>query len=114
MRHTKRAALALAVAATVGLGRSAFATTGPWITNGSGTWNTGANWNGGNIPNATDDTADFNSLNLGADATVSLDIPVTLGGLTFGDTDVTSAAGWTIGGPNSLTLSVSAGVPTIT
>ena len=94
MRPTKRAALALAVAATVGLGHSAFGASGQWINTGSGAWNTGANWNGGTIPNGVDDAADFNSVNLAADAVVSLDVPVTLGSATFGDTDVSSAAGW--------------------
>src|SRR4051812_2971623 len=114
MRYPKRAALALAVAATVGLSHRALAATGTWTLDGSGNWNSSGNWLGGNIPNPTDDIPAFNSLNLTNNPTASLDVPVTVGAITFGDTDPSSSASWTIQGPNVLTLSVTAGSPTIT
>src|SRR5439155_5450467 len=85
--------------------------------NGGGNWSNSSNWSGG-VPNATDDVANFAAIDLTADATVLLDIPVTLGQLTLGDTDTTTAAGWTLSSgtntANTLTLSVSSGAPTVT
>src|SRR2546423_3494039 len=110
----KHAALALAVAATCAAPVTALVASGQWTFNGGGNWSATGNGNGGTVPNATDDTADLASIDLTADANVVLDIPVTLGQLTFGDTDTSTAAGWTISGANALTLSTSGAPPTIT
>lgn len=91
-----------------------------WQVNGNGTWadNSGVSWNPAGPPGAAGDVADFNSLDLTTDATVTLDSSPTVGTLIFGDTDATTAAGWTIaaGTPSTstLTLAVTAGTPTIT
>ncbi|MBL9115696.1 MAG: autotransporter-associated beta strand repeat-containing protein, partial [Verrucomicrobiaceae bacterium] len=62
------------------------AATGTWTLNNNGTWTNTANWSGGLVPNAIGDVALFNQVNLTGNRTVTLDVPVTLGGLVVGDT----------------------------
>jgi autotransporter-associated beta strand protein len=93
---------------------SAQAQSGTWTNPGNGSWPNTANWSGGVVATNTDSTADFSTLNLSADATVTLDGAMTVGNLVFGDT--TPDFNWILntgtGGP--LTLAVTAGAPTIT
>ncbi|HYO10358.1 MAG TPA: autotransporter-associated beta strand repeat-containing protein [Tepidisphaeraceae bacterium] len=113
----------LAAAAAGGLSVSAMAASGTWITPAGGAWDsvTTANWQGGIIADGADSTADFSTLDIVPDTSVTPAAePIittearTIGNLIFGDTDVTTAAGWTLaGGP--LTLSTTGPVaPTIT
>ena len=90
-----------------------FATSGTWNNPAGGSWTNSANWNGGVIATNTDATADFSTLNLTADATVTLDRARTVGNLIFGDT--TPDHNWTLntGSAGPLTLAVSSGTPTI-
>ncbi len=91
------------------------AVSGTWITTGSnGSWNDTANWQNGVVASDTDATADFNSINITADITVTLTAPQTAGNLVFGDT--TSSNGWLLAGAaaNNLTLATTSGSPTIT
>jgi autotransporter-associated beta strand protein len=83
--------------------------------NASGTWSTAANWNNGIVANGADSTADFSTLNITTNSTVTVDITPTIGNLIFGDTapDSTQATNWVLTG-GTLTLQVSSGVPTIT
>src|SRR3982751_5859400 len=55
-------------------------------TNGGGdfSWSNAANWDAG-VPNAVDAIANFNTLDLAADATVTLNGDKTVGSLFFGD-----------------------------
>src|SRR4051812_37544795 len=112
---------ALAVAAVSALasmgfgGGAAHGASAVWTTNGAGTWSNTANWGGNPAPSAADDTADFNTLDLAADTTVTLDVATTLGHLIFGDTEtVTTPAGWLLDGTAGLTLSTTSGVPNVT
>ena len=97
---------------------AAFAQSGTWTNlaggNASGSWAAATNWNSGIIASGTDNTADFSTLDLTANSTVTLDGARTIGNLVFGDTAPDS--NWILatgtGGP--LTLSVTAGQPTIT
>ncbi len=75
--------------------------------NASGSWGDAANWSGG-IPNATNAVADFSTLNITVNSTVTNDAARTVGTLKFNDT----AAGnnWTLTG-SSLTLATSSGAP---
>ena len=86
---------------------------GTWNTATSGlNWSTVGNWLGSTIANDIGATADFSKVNITTDPTVvNLDSSRTLGNLIFGDTDTTSAAGWSLTG-NTLTLSAT--TPTIT
>ena len=88
------------------------ATNGIWTNSSGGTWSASGNWNGGTIADGADATADFSSLDIAADQTVTLDTNRTVGSLTFGDTSGTSA--WTLGGASALTLATGSGSPTIT
>jgi autotransporter-associated beta strand protein len=91
---------------------------GVWTNPAGGLWSLAdtGNWAGGTVATDADALADFGTLNLTADATVNLAEPRTIGSLTFGDTDTTSAAGWTLANnataANVLTLAGTA--PTIT
>lgn len=88
--------------------------TGTWINAAGGSWPNPANWSGGTIPGAADDTADFSTLSLGSAPVVTLDGATTVGNLVFGD--VGNSYGWTLvpGSGDPLTLAVSSGSPTIT
>ena len=85
-----------------------------WTNTAGGSWPVAGNWLNGNIGNGTVPTADFSTLNLTANATVTLDGARTIGGLKFGDT--TPSHNWTLatgtGGP--LTLDTPAAVPVVT
>ena len=55
-----------------------------WKTAGGGSWATTANWQTGSNPSGIGDTADFSTLSLTANATVTLDGAQTAGMLVFG------------------------------
>ena len=86
---------------------------GIWTNAAGGSWVNSANWSGSVVPGGTGKAADFNSLNLTADATVTLDGATTIGSLNFGDT--TPSNNWTLatGSAGPLTLDVSSGTPSI-
>lgn len=92
-----------------------WAQSGTWTNLAGGSWATAANWSGSVIADGTDSTADFGTLNLAADATVTLDGARTIGNLTFSDTTATYF-NWIInpGSSGPLTMAVSSGTPTIT
>ena len=112
------------VRATDGSGATADATLNVTVTlvnnNGTftslagGSWPTTGNWSGGVFANGIGKTADFSTLNLTADATVTLDGARTIGNLTFGDT--TASHNWILntGTAGPLTLDVSTGAPLVT
>ena len=85
--------------------------------NASGSWNTAANppWSTGSLPGTTD-TADFSTLDITADSTVTLDGNQSVNAIIFGDTTTSSAAGWILspGTPATATLTLSGTTPTIT
>ena len=77
--------------------------------NASGSWGSIANWTGG-IPNATDAVADFSTLNLTVNSTVTNDAARTVGTLKFDD--ATAGNNWTLTGSN-VTLATSSGTPAV-
>ncbi len=83
----------------------------------SGSWNTAVTppWSTGALPGATD-TADFSTLDITADSTVTLDGNQSINALIFGDTTTSSAAGWILspGAPATSTLTLSGASPTVT
>jgi autotransporter-associated beta strand protein len=90
-----------------------------WIDHVSGgLWSNPANWDGSVIADGAGAVPIFGNFDLTADNTVALDSPRTISGATFGDTDASSAASWTIddGGnsANTLTLDALSGTPTFT
>ena len=83
-----------------------------WNNPAGGSWAAPANWDA--IPNAVDAVADFSTLNLTANATVTLDGNFKVGTLNFGDT--TPSNNWTVsaGTPAGvLTLDVTTGTSII-
>jgi len=77
-----------------------------------GSWGTPGNWD--SAPTfVADDTVDFSTLNITADAVTTLDGPRTAGSLKFGDT--TASHNWSVntGTSGTLTLDVTTGTPTI-
>jgi len=107
--------LAASLLAGAFLSVSARAQNGTWINPNGGSWTNAANWQGGHIAHGSDNTADFSTLSLSANATVTLDGAQTIGNLVFGDK--AGAHGWTLnpGTGGALTFSVSASpTPTIT
>lgn len=98
----------LATAAAAALAQSAHAqvVTATWTNPAGGSWGTASDWRNGVIPSKDGDTADFSTLTLPADATVTLDGSQTAGVLLFGD--VGNAHNWFINsGSNNGNLTLS-------
>lgn len=115
--------IALAIASVLVGSQKLQAASGTWTYNTNNTtqsWGTAARWASSIIADGADSTADFSTLNITGDRTVTLDTARTIGHLKFGDTGATSSVyhGWTIadGGvpANTLTLSAAAPGPSIT
>ena len=105
-------ALLLAVASFTPV-PSVFATSGTWSNDGSSVWSNPANWLSGAIANGTDATADFSTINISADRTVTLDSARSVGTLRF--SGGAGAHNWFLNssGGSALALAVSSGSPTI-
>jgi len=84
-------------------------TGGAWTNNADGIWSAGTNWNGGMIANGPGVLADFSTLDLAADRTITLDAARTIGGLKFGD--LSGSQNWTLSDANTLTLDGGASNP---
>ena len=84
-----------------------------WDNPSGGNWSGAANWSNNAAANGVGTPADFSELTLSGSATVSLDIPATVGSLIFGDQ--ANANSWTItdGGVGPLTLNAGTNTPTI-
>jgi len=74
-----------------------------WHLDADGNWSVDANWGGGTAPNGVDQIARFIS-GITAPRTVSVDVPRTVGAIGF-----ESPVSYTIAGPATITLDVSAG-----
>jgi len=82
---------------------SLLAQNGTWNTDASGNWSDTSKWLSGVVADGTGNTADFSTINITADRTVTLDAAHTLSTLKFGDAGVTDH-NWTLSGANTLTL----------
>ena len=94
---------------------SARAANGTWTNKQGGTWDLGGvNWAGSVIADGSGNTADFSTLNLTNDVTVTLDGDRTIGALLFDDQNSTKH-NWTLtpGSGGTLMLAVSSGSPVI-
>lgn len=76
--------------------QNARAQSGTWINPVSDSWSNTVSWAAGTVANGAGNTADFGTLDLTAQTTVTLDSARTLGTLIFGDTDTNTPAGWLI------------------
>jgi autotransporter-associated beta strand protein len=85
---------------------------GVWTNNASGVWSTGNNWSGGAVANGVSRIADFSTIDITGNCTVTLDSARTIGRLKFGDT--TGSQTWLLSGTYTLTLDAGGGnTPTI-
>lgn len=91
-----------------------------WITNGDQYWSNASgdelNWQNSVIAVGSGVTADFSTLALGQDTTVTLDGSRTIGSMIFGDASATPAFNWELAPINGsiLSLQTSTGTPSIT
>lgn len=88
-------------------------TNGTWTLNNNGTWSTSGNWSGGNIASGATATANFSTLNITANRTVTIDSPFTIGTLTVQDL-TTASHDWIFDGTSLLTLNNDVNQPLIT
>ena len=93
----------LVASAAAGLTWAGVSLAQTWNLNANGNWGTAANWTPASVPNGIGASASLLNV-ITAPRTVSLNVPVTLGNLTFGGNFA-----YTIGGTNTLTLDVAAG-----
>jgi len=78
------------------------AANGTWTNDASGNWSGAVNWLNGIVADASGSTADFSTINITANRTVTLDAAHTLTTLKFGD--ILPDSNWTLSGANTLTL----------
>ena len=78
-----------------------------WTNASGGSWATSTNWQGGVVPSGSGATADFSTLNLTANRTVTLDGTQTVGMLAFGGQS--SGFGWTLNSGTSGNLVLATG-----
>ena len=78
---------------------------GIWISPASGNWSATTNWDGAAVASGAISVADFSTLSLPTNLTVTLDSARSIGSLIFGDT--TATYNWTLAGTNVLTLGTS-------
>lgn len=111
-----RTFVAASLFTAAGASSSLQAQSGTWTSTSNGLWSTAGNWALGTVADGASNTANFNSVDLPGDITVSLNSARTIGNLIFGDTGTSTAAGWTLdnGGSSSNVLTLSGGTPTIT
>jgi len=86
------------------------ATTFIWTNADGGSWATPGNWTGGSLPTTTSDTADFSTLDITANRTVTLDGNQSINKMLFSDTALSPTAynTWTVaaGSPTNSTLTL--------
>ena len=99
---------------TVTLTTPAGVVTGVWTNLSGGSWPTTGNWQSGGVPSTLGSTANFSTINITGNRTVTLDSAVTLSGLTFGDSNNTHSWILNAGTSGSLALDTFGGAPTIT
>ncbi|MCP5532112.1 MAG: autotransporter-associated beta strand repeat-containing protein [Akkermansiaceae bacterium] len=87
---------------------------GTWSNPGGGSWATGGNWSGNSIAAGAGNTADFSTVDITANTTVTLDAARSIGTLVFGDTNPASAATWFLNNGANGSLMLAGTNPTIT
>lgn len=84
---------------------------GTWTSDASGNWGDTSKWTGSFPAYGSGTTADFSTLNISGDRTVTLDKSRVIGTLRFGDTSGTQS--WTLNSSGSATLTLDATSPAI-
>jgi len=94
------ALLAIAAAATP----AAYSASGTWTADGNGNWSDTTKWSGGIVADGAGSAADFSTIDITGDRTVTLDAAHTISALIFGDAGTPPNHNWILSGPNTLTL----------
>jgi autotransporter-associated beta strand protein len=84
---------------------------GTWIVDADGLWSDTNNWSGGMPADGALDTADFSTLDITADRTVTLDTSHDIGTLRFGD--ISGSQNWTLNSTNGSVLTLASVSPSI-
>ncbi len=84
---------------------------GTWSSDASGNWSDPSKWSAGSIADGTGSTANFSTVNLTTDRTVTLDSSRNIGVMDFGDTSGTN--NWFLNSSGGSVLTLSAGTPSI-
>jgi autotransporter-associated beta strand protein len=102
LRPRRRLILASSIFASAFLcaASSLHAASGTWTNASGGTWGTTTNWSGGAVADGAGFTADFSTLDITANRTVTVDSDHALGTLKFKDADETTPFNWTLSGAN--------------
>ncbi len=101
-------------AAVLAASYSTAQTNGTWSTAGGGLYSDSGNWQGGAIAGGAGATANFNQVDLNGDASISIDAPLTLGHLVFGDTNTATGGVWDFFTNNAAVVTLDDAAPTIT
>jgi hypothetical protein len=106
---------ALLAALAVSAGGASFTWTKISSGNASGSWTNQANWSGATLPTTVADTVNFNTLDLTADSTITLDGNQTVNAMNFSDTNSSTVGSWLVnaGAPPGSTLTLGGASPTI-
>jgi autotransporter-associated beta strand protein len=84
---------------------------GVWTADASGNWSDATKWSGSNVANAAGYTADFSTINITANRTVTLDTSRSIGNLKFSDT--VGAQSWILNSTNGSILTLNMGSPAV-
>ena len=110
--RTRQFLLRLAVVACAATA-STHASSGIWTNLNGGSWTNAANWNAAAIASGSGSTANFTTLNLPADVSVTLDAPQAIGNLSFDDQNP-AKHNWLLHPGSAGSLTLAGGTPTIT
>ena len=96
----------------------AAAQSGTWTSLASGDYNTAGNWASNQIASGAGNTADFSTLDIASDVSVTLNANLTIGNILFGDTNTGTGGTWELRTDNVplpvITLDNSGSKPNIT
>lgn len=87
------------------------AASGTWVADADGFWSDTGKWSGGVPADGAGNIADFSTLDITGDRTVTLDTARNIGALRFGD--ILGNQNWTLNASNGAVLTLAAGAPTI-
>ncbi len=111
--NTHRALILLLAVVCWGCPLGAGAASGTWTNRYSGSWTNAANWSAATIASGSGSSANFTTVSLPADITVTLDAARTIGNLSFDDQSTTKH-NWAINAGSGGTLTLAGTTPTIT
>ncbi|QDU55504.1 beta strand repeat-containing protein [Aeoliella mucimassa] len=108
--------VALSIALMVAGSQTLLAQSGTWTSATGGDYASASNWAGGTIAGGAGNTADMSTLDVVDYASIIVDSPITLGHLSFGDTNITTPGVWDMSTTNNsgIVLDNNGASPTIT